>query len=53
MDLFGSAARDEFSPLTSDSDFLVAFQPTGQVSAAARYLGLLAGLEDLFKKKVD
>ena len=53
MDLFGSAARDEFNPLTSDLDFLVAFLPAGQVSAADRYLGLLAGLEDLFKRNVD
>ena len=53
LELFGSAARGDFNPQTSDLDFLVAFQPPGKVSAADRYLGLLADLESLFGRKVD
>jgi predicted nucleotidyltransferase len=53
LDLFGSAARDDFDPIGSDFDFLVAFRRGGNVDAATRYLGLLAAMEDLFGRKVD
>ena len=53
LDLFGSAARGDFNPKSSDLDFLVLFQRNGAVNAADRYLGLLAGLEDLFERKID
>jgi hypothetical protein len=53
LDLFGSAARDDFDPETSDLDFLVAFRHDGKVSPADQYLGLLIALEDLFGRKVD
>ena len=53
LDLFGSAARDDFDPKSSDLDFQVLFQRNGTVNAADRYLGLLAGLEDLFQREID
>jgi predicted nucleotidyltransferase len=53
LDLFGSAARGDFNPASSDLDFLVAFRRDGQLGAADRYLGLLAALEDLFGRKID
>ena len=53
LELFGSAARGEFDPASSDLDFLVAFLPQGNVDAADRYLGLLVDLEDLFQRKID
>ncbi|MBI2813705.1 MAG: nucleotidyltransferase domain-containing protein [Opitutae bacterium] len=52
--VFGSAASGEFSPLTSDIDFLVRLagrQPTG--AYADRYLNLADGLERLFGRRVD
>jgi predicted nucleotidyltransferase len=53
LELFGSAARGDFNPDSSDYDFLVAFLPTGKVNAADRYLGLLVDLQDLLGRKVD
>src|ERR1700722_13160523 len=53
LELFGSTARGEFNPASSDLDFLVAFLPEGNVDAADRYLGLLVDLEDLFNRKID
>lgn len=53
LELFGSAARDQFDFATSDLDFLVAYRRAGELNAADRYLGLLMGLEDLFGRKVD
>jgi hypothetical protein len=53
LELFGSAAREDFDPTSSDLDFLVAFQPPGNLKAADRYFGLLADLEALFGRKVD
>lgn len=53
LDVFGSAARGDFDPATSDLDFLVEFQPLGWQGLSNRYFGLLHGLEDLFKCEVD
>jgi hypothetical protein len=53
LELFGSAARGEFDPHSSDLDFLVAFLPKGSLDAADRYLGFLVELEDLFLLKID
>jgi predicted nucleotidyltransferase len=53
LELFGSAARGEFDPSTSDLDFLVVYRRGGSVAAADHYLGLLAALEDLFARKID
>jgi len=51
--LFGSAARGDLDPSSSDLDFFVEFFDRGFVGAADRYFGLLHGLEDLFQSKVD
>ncbi len=53
LDLFGSAARGDFKPATSDLDFLVEFNDLSTQNAADRYLGLMLDLEDLFGRKVD
>ena len=51
--LFGSAARGEFDPDTSDLDFLVEFLSNDWPGAADRWFGLHEGLEQLFVRKVD
>ena len=53
LELFGSAARGDFDPSTSDIDFLVEFEDEGWQGSSNRYFGLLFGLEDLFHRKVD
>lgn len=53
LELFGSAATDEFDPGTSDLDFLVEFQRSDDMSLADQYFGLLADLEELFGHEVD
>ncbi|MBE2244499.1 MAG: nucleotidyltransferase family protein [Burkholderiaceae bacterium] len=52
LDVFGSAARDDFDPATSDIDFLVEFDddPTRLFD---RYFGLKESLEALFGRPVD
>ena len=54
LDLFGSAASGNFTPETSDLDFLVRFadrEPTGEY--ADRYLNLAEAIEQLFQRPVD
>lgn len=53
LDLFGSGARGDFDPTKSDLDFLVLFRRDGKLSAADRYLDLLAALQDLFGRDID
>ncbi|HZL37082.1 MAG TPA: nucleotidyltransferase domain-containing protein [Tepidisphaeraceae bacterium] len=53
LDLFGSAARSEFDPASSDLDFLVEFADRSFVGASDRYFGLLEGLEFLLHRRVD
>ncbi len=53
LELFGSAARGDFDPLSSDVDFLVEFQGHGWRGASRRYFGLLHGLEDMLGTHVD
>ncbi len=53
LELFGSAATDEFDPQRSDLDFLVTF---GDVHAGERFdafFGLQQALEELFGRSVD
>ena len=53
LELFGSAATDEFDPQRSDLDFLVGF---GDVPAGKRFdafFGLQRALADLFGRPVD
>ena len=51
LEAFGSAARGNFKP-TSDVDFLVLFQKTGQ-GKVDRFFDLLHELEQLLGRKVD
>jgi predicted nucleotidyltransferase len=52
LEVFGSAARNDFDHDTSDLDFLVEFEPlaSGQFDA---YFGLKEDLETLFGRPVD
>jgi len=56
LELFGSAtatAADRFDADASDLDFLVEFQPTGEMNPADQYFGLLEALKQLFGREVD
>lgn len=53
LDLFGSAARDDFNEERSDLDFLVTFEEPPQMDYADRYFGFLEDLQKLFNRKVD
>jgi hypothetical protein len=53
LELFGSAARDEFDPGISDLDFFVEFLDLGWQGSFKRYMGLKLGLEDLLGCAVD
>lgn len=53
LELFGSAARGEFSPAESDLDFLVLFNPPVAMDHADRFFGFQEELQELFKRKVD
>jgi len=53
LDVFGSAARDDFDPATSDLDFLVEFEDVPPAAYAAAYFALKEGLESLFGRPVD
>lgn len=53
LDLFGSAARGQFDPETSDLDFFVEFLSYQSPTIADDWFGLQEELEDLFDRKVD
>ena len=53
LELFGSATSAQFDPEASDLDFLVEFMPLAPSERADAYFGLLHGLEDLFRRKID
>ncbi|MBI4206602.1 MAG: nucleotidyltransferase domain-containing protein [Betaproteobacteria bacterium] len=53
LELFGSAARDDFDPSRSDIDLLVEFEPDSSVPALEAYFGLKEALEALFGRRVD
>jgi predicted nucleotidyltransferase len=53
LELFGSAARGDFKPQTSDLDFFVEFLSDDWHGAADRWFGLQEGLTALFSLKVD
>jgi uncharacterized protein len=53
LELFGSAARDDFDPARSDLDFLVEFQPVPVGAYADAFFGLKESLEQLFGRPVD
>lgn len=53
LELFGSAASNEFDESRSDLDFLVEFKALEPGALADAYFGLLAELQRLFQRKVD
>jgi uncharacterized protein len=53
LDLFGSAARDDFDPNRSDIDFLVEFDRSNPVNPFDTYFGFKEALEELFGRPVD
>ena len=52
LELFGSAARNDFDPAKSDIDFIVEFIDHG-TGISDRYFGLTHALEDLLGRPVD
>lgn len=53
LDLFGSAATDEFDPDSSDLDFLVTFLPEANATYVGVYHRLYTDLQTLFDRPVD
>jgi predicted nucleotidyltransferase len=53
LEVFGSAARADFDPVSSDLDFLVEFEPMAPVAYSQAYFSLKEALEALFKRPVD
>lgn len=48
LEVFGSAARADFDPASSDLDFLVEFEPLAPIDYAQAYFSLKEALEALF-----
>jgi predicted nucleotidyltransferase len=53
LDVFGSAARGEFNPESSDLDFLVELDALPPARYASAFFALKEGLERLFGRPVD
>lgn len=53
LELFGSAARGDFDPASSDLDFFVEFEDEGWKGSFRRYMGLKTTLEALLERSVD
>ena len=53
LDVFGSAARGDFDPATSDLDFLVTFDDLPPSQYADAFFELKESLEALFGRPVD
>ena len=53
LELFGSAARDDFDAAHSDIDFLVELDSDQEVSPLDAYFGLKDALEAMFGRPVD
>jgi predicted nucleotidyltransferase len=53
LDVFGSAARSDFDPVSSDIDLVAYFARTSEPGYADRYLDFAESLEALFGRKVD
>jgi uncharacterized protein len=53
LEVFGSAARGDFAPASSDVDFLVEIRPAGWHGMFSASMGPLLGLEELFGRRVD
>lgn len=53
LEVFGSAARDDFDPERSDADFLVELDKETSESLFSDYMDLKFALEDLLGRSVD
>jgi uncharacterized protein len=53
LELFGSAARDDFDEATSDIDLLVEFGDRAASPGLAPYFDLKFALEEIFARSVD
>lgn len=53
LEVFGSAADGNFKFETSDLDFLVTYRRVSEMDVADQYFGLLKGLQDLFRRRID
>jgi uncharacterized protein len=53
LDLFGSAARGDFSPAASDLDFVALFADRTNPNYVDRYLDFANALEAIFGRHVD
>jgi uncharacterized protein len=53
LELFGSAARDDFDEATSDIDLLVEFGERASSAGLAPYFDLKDALEQIFSRSVD
>ena len=53
LELFGSAATDDYRTGASDLDFLVEFEPRLRESYPDTYFGLLEALEEFCDRPVD
>ena len=53
LDVFGSAARDDFDEQSSDVDLLVDFEEMPHAERADAYLGLLTDAQVLLGRRVD
>ena len=54
LEVFGSAARgDDFDEARSDADFLVEFEPHGNLSPLEEFFGFQADLSRLLDRAVD
>jgi uncharacterized protein len=53
LEVFGSAARDDFDEARSDVDFLVEFNRTDKPRGFDEYLDLKEALETMFQREVD
>lgn len=51
--LFGSAARNDFTPESSDVDLIVEFSDTTSPGYADRYLDFANAVENLLGRRVD
>ena len=53
LELFGSAAREDYDHAESDLDFLVEFDPHQTQRAFENYFGLREDLASLFDRPID
>ena len=54
LEVFGSAARGvDFDPATSDVDFLVEFDPDGDLPPLEQFFGLVDALSDVLGRPVE